>query len=108
MTPAEPQVVRAVPGEIFDVRLDATPTSGYVWEIDPARLTGLVELISSEILPPPAGVAGGTASQSFRFRAIRSGEARLRFSYRRRWEKTPIRETAVQIVIQDPVSGTAR
>ncbi len=84
------------------MRLDATPTSGYVWEIDPAGLSGLVELISSEILPPPAGVVGGTASQSFQFRAICPGEASLRFSYRRRWEKAPIRETAVQIIIQDP------
>jgi predicted secreted protein len=102
MTPAEPQVVRAVTGEIFDVRLEATPTSGYVWEIDPATLFGLVELISSEILPSPAGVVGGTASQSFRFRAIRSGEARLLFRYRRRWENTPIRETAVQVIVEDP------
>lgn len=101
MTAAEPQVVRVARGEIFDVRLDATPTSGYIWEIDPAGLSSLVKLISSEILPPP-GVVGGTASQAFRFRAVRTGQARLRFSYRRRWEPTPLRQTTIQVIVGDP------
>jgi predicted secreted protein len=104
MTAAEPQVVRVARGEIFDVRLDATPTSGYIWEIDSGGLSGLVELITSEILAPP-GVVGGTASQAFRFRAVRAGQARLRFSYRRRWEPTPLRETTIQVIIGDPDKG---
>jgi predicted secreted protein len=100
MAAAEPQVVRAEPGEVFDVRLEGTPTSGYRWELDLGGLADLLDLVADEILPPPPGVVGGSAVQAFRFRAVRAGQARLRFQYRRRWENAPIQETQVAVIIR--------
>jgi predicted secreted protein len=101
MTSAQPQVVRAETGQVFDVRLEGVPTSGYQWELDTDGLADLLELVADDAAPSAPSVAGGSATQAFRFRAIRAGQAMVRFRYRRRWENVPIREVQVTVIIYD-------
>jgi predicted secreted protein len=96
---AQPPPVRATVGETFDVRLEGIQTSGYTW-FDPGGLPDMVRFVTAELVAPEGLVAGGPAVQVFRFRAVRSGEARLRFRYRRRWEETQLRETQVRFAIR--------
>lgn len=99
MTSAQPPSVRTTIGETFDIRLEAVPTSGYIWELDPRGLPGEVKLVSAETIPARGQVAGGPAIQIFRFRATRAGDLRIRFRYRRRWEPEPIREMEISVAI---------
>ena len=99
-------IVAAV-GGMFEVSLEGTPTAGFVWEAE--LLEGerkLVEPAGSEWRPPPARRLGGTAVQVFRFRALRRGQATLRFLYRRPWESQPVRERLVPVHIEEsPAAG---
>jgi predicted secreted protein len=96
------QPVRAAMGETFDVRLEGTPTSGYVWELDLRAIPDTVEFISAETITSPGAIAGGPAVQVFRFRAVRPGDAHIRFRYQRRWETEAIRETEITVTVHRP------
>lgn len=96
---AQSQPVRATVGESLDIRLKAVPTSGYTWELDPGGLPGIVEFVGAETIAAPGIVAGGQATQVFRFLAIEAGAARIKFRYRRRWEPEPIEVAEVGVVI---------
>jgi predicted secreted protein len=108
MAIAQPPPVQASVGDTFDVRLEGIPTSGYTWELDAAGLPDLVELVAAELVAPQGQIAGGAAVQVFRFRAARSGEVRLRFRYRRRWEAQPLRETQVEVAIHPTAPGESQ
>jgi|ERR1022692_610283 predicted secreted protein len=101
MATAQPQVVRAETGQVFEVRLEGVLTSGYQWELDADGLADLLELVADDVQPSAPSVAGGSATQAFRFRAIAAGQTMIRFRYRRRWENVPIRETQVIVIIYD-------
>jgi len=91
--------VRATTGETFEVRLEGTPTSGYTWELDPHGLPGVVEFAAADIIPSGGLAAGGPAVQVFRFRAVREGDGRIRFRYRRHWEAEAACETEVGVAV---------
>lgn len=89
-------------GGTFEVSLEGTPAAGFVWEADlPEGQGRLVEQAGSEWRPPPERRLGGKGLQIFRFRALRPGEATLRFRYRRPWESHPVRERLVPVHIED-------
>lgn len=69
--------------------LRATPSSGYEWipEFDPTAL----KLIRKEFVPTN-NLIGGNVSQKFEFKAIASGETKLRMIYRRAWNAEAIDE----------------
>jgi hypothetical protein len=46
MATAQPQVVHAETGQVFDVRLAGVLTSGYRWELDANGLADLLELVA--------------------------------------------------------------
>jgi predicted secreted protein len=94
------QPVRATVGETFDVPLEGIPTSGYIWELDPRGLPDQVEFLAAEMTPATGQIAGGLAVQAFTFRAVRAGEGRIRFRYRRRWEAEPSRETTITVSVR--------
>ena len=93
-------------GGTFEVSLEGTPTAGFVWEAElPEAERKLVEPAGSEWRPPPARRLGGTAVQVFRFRALRRGQATLRFLYRRPWESQPVRERLVPVHIEESLAA---
>jgi len=94
--------VRATIGETFEVRLEGTPTSGYTWELDPHGLPDVAEFAAADMISSAGLVAGGPAVQIFRFRAVREGEGRIRFRYRRHWEAVAACETEVGIAVNEP------
>ncbi|MBZ5499934.1 MAG: protease inhibitor I42 family protein [Acidobacteriia bacterium] len=83
------------------VRLSSNPTTGYQWQVvksDPAYLQpgsrqGFFE-------PDPAGGLGAGGRQAFTYKAIRQGNTRLIFHYRRPWEEQdPIRTFTINVQI---------
>jgi predicted secreted protein len=75
-------------GQEFEIVLEAVPTAGFSWElVHPSEKAGVVKELGCD-WKSDSSVAGGSAQQHFRFRAITEGEANLFFRYRRPWEHT--------------------
>ncbi len=97
-----PDAISVRSGDAFEVALEGTPTAGFVWDvIVEAEDQALIEVLGSEFRLKE-GTVGGSASQVFRFHAHRLGTARLLFSYRRPWEKTPRAQRTVVIRVEAP------
>lgn len=89
-------------GATFEVSLEGSPTTGFTWEAElPPNERDLVEPVGSEWRPADKKRLGGSATQIFRFRALRRGEAILRFRYRRPWESGSISERLVPVHIEE-------
>ena len=91
--------IAAPAGEVFSVRLESTPTTGYLWEI-PVLPSGLsaegstIENQSGSEKPGDSGV------QVFRFRAAASGNYHAEFVLKRSWEQTPLKTRRVTITVR--------
>lgn len=75
-------------GDELTVRLDATPGTGYSWEVSgngEKVLSQVGESVYEEAKPP---VLGGVQKQVLHFCAKLPGVHRLTLEYRRPWEKT--------------------
>ncbi|MBS0507094.1 MAG: protease inhibitor I42 family protein [Proteobacteria bacterium] len=82
-------------GVPFDVPLNSTPTTGYLWEL-PSSPVG-VELLGSDFKQGPAAAMGDGGTQVFHLRANTSGSYKLNFQLKRRWESTPIETMEVEV-----------
>ena len=85
-------------GEPFAVRLSATPSTGYLWEIRgrPAE----VDFLGSDVDPVAAGSQPGQGgAQVFHFRVARAGAFEIEFYLKRPWEEFAIQSQIVRIEI---------
>lgn len=83
-------------GESFAVRLGATPSTGYLWEV--SRQPAEFDFLGSEVEPLAGGGQAGQASvQVFRFRVAQAGQFEIEFRLRRPWEESAIQSQTVRI-----------
>ena len=84
--PAElvaPQIALQVDaGGQFTINLDASPSTGYQWELDYYD-TDYISLVGSEYKPYSAPQMGSTGSQQFVFGALKVGDTPIKLSYAR-------------------------
>jgi predicted secreted protein len=82
--PAElvaPQIaLQAVTGGQFTIDLDASPATGYQWELDYYD-PNYVSLVSSEYTPYSVPQMGSTGSQQFILEALKVGDTTIKLSY---------------------------
>ncbi len=71
-------------GTIIVVRLPANPTTGYDWK--PVSVTAPVLTLIGLSYAAPRGVVGAGGTDTFRFRATKTGQQRLQLNYARPWE----------------------
>jgi inhibitor of cysteine peptidase len=98
------QKVSVKSSQLLAVRLEANPTTGYGWEvaeIDAAILQSQGEAVYEQANQNQKLVGGG-GWQTFRFKPVKAGEARLKLVYRRSWEKDvePIKTYEVQVTVE--------
>jgi predicted secreted protein len=92
------QTITTSVGEEFSVRLESTPTTGYVWVVD--SLPNGLDLLGNEHEPPGGGpMPGGTQDQVFLFRALAAGEYQIDFSLKRQWESQAIQTHSVRVKV---------
>lgn len=94
-----PAAYVAAPGERFDIRLEANPSTGYQWEIGTPLDDKIVRLVGSDFqrgptASPSASAADGAAPlvgqggiETWRFEAVAHGRTTIELIYRRPWEK---------------------
>lgn len=74
-------------GEVLTLRLEASPGTGYGWQVvqdDPALLAPLGKPVME---PLESGKLGAAEYQVFRFKAKAAGKGVLQLHYQRQWEK---------------------
>ena len=91
------ETIRIPVGEEFSVRLESTPTTGYMWNVN--TLPEGIQLLGSEYEKPTGDRPGDPGIQAFRFRALRAGEHLINFALKRPWEKNPIRSRTVRVEV---------
>ena len=91
------------PGDILTVTLESNPTTGYSWQvmgIDNAILTQDGDPEYKQV-SGSEGLVGAGGTETFRFKAVGSGNASLELGYLRPWESVPpIQTFTIQVVVQ--------
>ena len=72
-------------GEIFEVRLIESPTTGFRWSVEGDN-EGIVGLVSSVYSPGAPSTPGAGGERVFTFEGKRAGVSRLRLRLWRPWE----------------------
>jgi len=87
MLPDNPELTGAV-GQPLTIDLQAIPSAGYMWEIEPS--TPALEVLDNKVVAQSQEV-GGPALQRFTLLPHQPGEYSLVFGLKRKWEKQSAR-----------------
>ena len=74
-------------GEVLQVRLPSTPSTGFAWAVVSNSPSVLRPAGEPKYDPPGKGAAGAAGTQTFEFRVVGGGGAFLELVYRRPFEK---------------------
>lgn len=95
--------IRVRPGATFSISLTSNPSTGYVWKMDfPEEKKGLMFLGSKQgaVSAPMAGAPG---NQVYTFRALKTGETKIKFVYERPWNPSNADTREIfTVIVQEP------
>ncbi|HEX6291659.1 MAG TPA: protease inhibitor I42 family protein [Herpetosiphonaceae bacterium] len=96
--PAQP--VDVALGQVFTIRLESNPSTGYQWQLAQPVDESIVKLEGSEYQPPATVLPGAGGTEAWTFRAVGQGETSIALKYIRPWEKeTPPAEQQTFAVV---------
>jgi inhibitor of cysteine peptidase len=83
------ETVKMKTGDIFEVKLEANPTTGYDWYLSGKTDASVVILESStyEVSSKNPKLVGGGGIKTLKFKAAGPGQTKLILEYVRPWEK---------------------
>ena len=85
-------------GQFVTVTLDSNPTTGYSWQVMEIDNAVLLQDGDPEYKQSPGseGLVGTGGTETFRFKAVGTGETTLGLGYMRPWESVPPIQARVQ------------
>ena len=89
-------------GDVVILTLVSNPTTGYSWQVMEIDDAILVQDSDPDYKQSPGseGLVGAGGTETFRFKAVGTGETMLKLGYMRPWESVaPIETFVVQIVV---------
>jgi predicted secreted protein len=97
-------------GDVLVVRLEASPSTGYLWEIETLDENALMQ-VGSEFVQQ-SNLLGAPGERIMRFYPLKAGDSTLSLVYRRPWrELDPFRFFSVEVQVtgtfQDPQDSAA-
>lgn len=88
-------------GEVFELILDANPTTGYQWEMV-SDGSGVIRQIGDAEFKPDSDLLGSGGKTTYRFEAAVPGQTWLSLDYHRTWEKdVPALKTFQVLIVVD-------
>ena len=88
-------------GQQFILRLPATPSAGYRWELSRNAAPQLAQLGEVRFIPPEqAGQVGTRGLMLWSFRASTAGSNQLQLDYRRPWDQGVAAERSLRCSIR--------
>jgi predicted secreted protein len=97
-------------GDIIQVVLKGNPTTGYTWAVALSEKdASILQQMGAPGYVPDSQLTGSGGTFTFRFKALKAGEALLKLVYARSWESVPPLETFSMTVrvVESPLDGTA-
>jgi inhibitor of cysteine peptidase len=98
------RVVNLKPGDTFEVRLEANPSTGYGWMVS-AEKNSIVRQKSMKFIRGGVGdIAGAGGRNVWKFEGVKAGNQKLTFSYQRPWEKgvPAVKTVWYSVIVQQP------
>lgn len=98
---ANGETVELQQGQSLTITLSANPSAGYSWMLADGGypvLTWSDDPVFDAVSSPNQGV-GGSISQSFVFRAIESGQSRVRLHYGQPWDQSVTQVFSLDVVV---------
>ncbi|MCX5782750.1 MAG: protease inhibitor I42 family protein [Elusimicrobia bacterium] len=87
------------PGQTFQIKLQANPTTGYTWQmqnpIDKSFLTVLNKTFTAK-----SKSAGNPGNEVWQFKALKKGTIFITFAYRRSWESEVQKKESYAVYIK--------
>jgi inhibitor of cysteine peptidase len=74
-------------GETFNIMVTSNRSTGYSWSVGEISDGAQVVIFGSEYTAPEAGMPGKAGYETWRFKALGSGNIKLVWNYIRPWEK---------------------
>ena len=87
-------------GQIFKVELKANPTTGYLWQVDPAKAKGLIAESGKSFYERQGELVGSGGIEAFTFKAEAEGIGDIVFIYERPWEAIAIKKYILTVKIK--------
>ncbi len=84
-------------GEVHELRLDESPTTGYQWVVD---VDGPVEVLESQYVPASGGI-GAAGVRRVRVRAAAAGTADVHLRLVRSWSGESADERTVRLHVRE-------
>jgi len=100
--PQTTQIVSLLPGESTTITLRENASTGYRWQLNPARSTNLaiVHVVDRGYQAGQSGLIGAAGSHGWEIEAVSAGSASIMFTFARPWEHEPPAETyVVQVTV---------
>ena len=97
------QQVTVKSGQVVTVTLESNPTTGYSWQVMEIDNAILVQDGDPEYKQASGtgGLVGAGGTETFRFKAVGTGEITLGLGYMRPWESIPpIESFTIQVTVQ--------
>lgn len=89
-------MITAAVDEEFTISLKSIATAGYLWKIE--SLPDTIQLLGTENERPVGDAKpGDSTGQIFRFRALQTGEHKIKFALGRPWENKAMETKTVTI-----------
>jgi inhibitor of cysteine peptidase len=92
------QTVNVAPEDRLELKLEENPTTGFRWYIEDDK-SGVLTLEHDAFTRLHNGVSGAGGTRDFVFTIAKSGQAVLRASYRRSWERQKPAQTAFELIV---------
>jgi len=95
------QVIRVKTGNNFKIELKSNPTTGYQWQLAKPLNKKIVDLVSSDYIPPKTNLVGAGNKEIWVFKAVKKGKTEILLKYARPWESVqPIEQKTYIIEVQ--------
>ena len=85
-------------GEVFEIPLQAMPSTGYVWSL--VSVPEGLQLLESSTDAGGAQRPGDPITQVFHVKALHAGNYLLQFLHGRKWENTHTEDREFQVVVK--------
>jgi inhibitor of cysteine peptidase len=74
-------------GGVLEISIESNPTTGYLWSLEGFSGTDVLASMGKYKYVRLSDRLGAGGKQIYSFKAVKKGNARLIFEYRREWEK---------------------
>ena len=87
-------------GHSFKVELNANPTTGYTWQVNTDKVSGLISEKVKSAYQRKNDLIGGGGIKIYTFYADGKGRGEIGFIYKRSWEDQAVKKYILKVIVE--------